>query len=994
MVKGGGRGGGNGDKCNLFRGGVSATNGNNSAMFNCAITPGMDVGSDIYFKDNKIYSSSLSTSKEGKEHSIDISKCVLGKSGTLMKDKAWGHNTDSNIYMAEWDCTEKGDGGVDVNIDVGGVISTLDAAKTECVLRMGHNLADYAIVEGKSKKCFVKGVWQESPECPNKIEFFPALWDCTTGATSAKLKSSVSGSRKNDGTRGRVGEGQAGVQTGGPFGDPVCSTSNNNSFNIDSCPTADKKGYKVDRIGYLINQPEMKAGTELSSGNQREAERECGDKCIGRNSKFFELGRQDGKYHCKCSSAVPSGSDYSVTMEEKHKTLNYNNDWKTETDNTKYNSIFYEINKPAVANTNNCETSSGWNYKVGEELGPNKCSPTTPAADTAAPASGFTTREGLDGFDTFKHKERGIDGKTTDSPIYTYKQAMDICDKEHECMGVVELLTTDTSQVVISISGEELGKQQKWDIVDLPLDKYGKPNKNNPLCAKILNEMTEVGVIKVIVYVKGEKRVLNKSGDLEDVSTPDLHTAYRDKEYKEKPSWKAVKSSFFTNKPCDVISWYEKRSYASMDKDRVEKEDVIKDEIANSTCDWDKIPTSKMEGKVDEYLNKMTKTLASMSGEFFDYYADECKSDNECASDLPDYENSGSGAGNGATGSSSSSTNNGAVTRKKVCEELCTGGGQVSLCNQKINRSFRDLSGDTEMCTKNGVKKTYKDWEELYNEMKTRVTTDTTDNTGATASDAVSEEAVGPTTTTEVFASRRREGLVADNKKCERSKCDYSSWGEVADIKFFGEDEDGVQSTCIPPVCGTGNMGIFGGQEQDLDDGTKSTVIPCGWNGNCYGDIITDDIGDKATNPEFNKKFKRCRGVGKGLLKNKDDNCPIWKVYKDGSIKPDKSYKMTDERKTDINNVLKQVASKNSSLGRLGNLISDNNYLGDVNNFSRGDLTNSYQDDYLDDIDNYEYDKTNTIDNPEDDTRDDSNDPNDSKKGRIPTAYNAVWNLF
>ena len=78
-------------------------------------------------------------------------------------------------------------------------------------------------------------------------------------------------------------------------------------------------------------------------------------------------------------------------------------------------------------------------------------------------------------------------------------------------------------------------------------------------------------------------------------------------------------------------------------------------------------------------------------------------------------------------------------------------------------------------------------------------------------------------------------------------------------------------------------------------------------------------------------------------------------------------------------------------MGRLGKLMDDNNYLGDASKFARGKLTNSYQDDYLDDIDNYEYDKTNTIDNPGEETREDSDS---NMKGRIPRAYNAIWNLF
>ena len=77
----------------------------------------------------------------------------------------------------------------------------------------------------------------------------------------------------------------------------------------------------------------------------------------------------------------------------------------------------------------------------------------------------------------------------------------------------------------------------------------------------------------------------------------------------------------------------------------------------------------------------------------------------------------------------------------------------------------------------------------------------------------------------------------------------------------------------------------------------KTSVIPCGWDGNCYGNIIKDITGTVTTNTEFGKKYKLCRGVGEGLLQNKNNYCPMWRVYKDGRIKPDNDHKITDAKK-------------------------------------------------------------------------------------------------
>ena len=49
----------------------------------------------------------------------------------------------------------------------------------------------------------------------------------------------------------------------------------------------------------------------------------------------------------------------------------------------------------------------------------------------------------------------------------------------------------------------------------------------------------------------------------------------------------------------ELVSWQVKKSSRYRDE-ATKADDVVKDDIAKSTCDWDKIPTSTMEGKVQD----------------------------------------------------------------------------------------------------------------------------------------------------------------------------------------------------------------------------------------------------------------------------------------------------------------------------------------------------------------------------------------------------------
>ena len=96
------------------------------------------------------------------------------------------------------------------------------------------------------------------------------------------------------------------------------------------------------------------------------------------------------------------------------------------------------------------------------------------------------------------------------------------------------------------------------------------------------------------------------------------------------------------------------------------------------------------------------------------------------------------------------------------------------------------MSDDDEICDgPGGVKKTYKDWKDIFG---TPVVGTNSQPPAAAASGAVGPAAtalgaVGPTSTSPFT---NREGFEdADNAKCERSKCDYSSWGETANMTFF-----------------------------------------------------------------------------------------------------------------------------------------------------------------------------------------------------------------